>query len=424
MQIISFFLVVLFLLSGCSHRGQQENGPNLVSIQIIDRNGFAETVSAKDRLSRYQKVDFLAPQPYQKVLRVFQKDPTGKSPSSITSYHQNGHIWQSLEVVDGRAHGTYTEWYPNGRMKMQINLIEGIAELSERAFASWVFEGKNTVWDEQGFLVAEILYEKGMLHGPSTYYYKSGHIKKQIPYIQDKIEGHLLIYTEDGTILESFSFVNNSLHGLCYAYNKLGHLLYEETWKEGKLLEGTYFGPSGEVISKLSNGFGKKGEFEEGVLTQSIEYKDGKAEGLVCCLDKEGNICSTYYQKEGKKHGEEIIYYPGTGQPKILLNWQEDILQGTVKTWFTDGTQESQKEMYQNKKNGTSIAWYKNGSVMLMEEYENDLLVSGTYYKKGDKKPVSKISNKKGIATLYDPEGYFLKKIFYEKGIPVLEPEE
>lgn len=423
MKISSLFILLLFLCS-CSHKAKKEEGPTLVSIQIIDRNGFAETVSAKDRLARYQKVDFLNPQPYQKVLRVFKKDGTGKSPSAITSYHSNGHIWQSLEVLDGRAHGTYTEWYPNGHLKMQINLIEGMAELSERAFASWVFEGKNTIWDEQGFLVAEILYEKGVLEGPSTYYYKNGQIKKQIPYTQDKIEGNLLIYAEDGGILESFSFVNDELHGPCRAYTKMGVLLYEEVWNTGKLLQGTYFGPSGDVISTLSGGFGRKGEFEESTLTQWIEFKEGRADGLVTCLDKEGNISSTYSQKEGKKQGEEIIYYPGKPQPKILLTWQDDILQGTVKTWFIDGTQESQKEMYQNKKNGTSFAWYKNGSLMLMEEYENDLLVSGTYYKKGDKKPVSKISNKKGIATLYDPEGYFLKKISYEKGVPVLDPEE
>ena len=60
---------------------------------------------------------------------------------------------------------------------------------------------------------------------------------------------------------------------------------------------------------------------------------------------------------------------------------------------------------------------------MLMEDYEKDLLVNGTYYKKGDKKPVSRIEKGKGTATLYDPDGYFLKKIPYEKGLPLLEGE-
>jgi hypothetical protein len=58
---------------------------------------------------------------------------------------------------------------------------------------------------------------------------------------------------------------------------------------------------------------------------------------------------------------------------------------------------------------------------MLMEEYENDLLMKGSYYKKYEKKAVSKIENGSGVATLYDKEGKFLKKITYEKGLPEKE---
>ncbi len=39
----------------------------LSSINIIDRNGISETVSSKDRLKKYEEVDWLAPQPYEKV---------------------------------------------------------------------------------------------------------------------------------------------------------------------------------------------------------------------------------------------------------------------------------------------------------------------------------------------------------------------
>jgi hypothetical protein len=55
---------------------------------------------------------------------------------------------------------------------------------------------------------------------------------------------------------------------------------------------------------------------------------------------------------------------------------------------------------------------------MLIEEYDNDQLVKGIYIKKGEKSPVSVIENGEGIATLYDSDGYFLKKIKYYKGIP------
>lgn len=69
-------------------------------------------------------------------------------------------------------------------------------------------------------------------------------------------------------------------------------------------------------------------------------------------------------------------------------------------------------------KEGTAFAWYQDGSRMLIEEYENDLLILGRYYKKGDNEPVSRVKEGDGIATLYDPKGNFVKKIPYRKGIP------
>ncbi|MBS0627028.1 MAG: hypothetical protein JSS09_02330 [Verrucomicrobia bacterium] len=428
-HILSFFLVSSIFLSGCSKNVTEKTEPTLVSIQVIDRNGFSETISAKDRLAKYKKVDFCAPQPYQKVLRVFGKNEEGKSSSAITSYHVNGLIWQYLEIVDGRAHGTYKEWHLNGQLKMELSLIEGMAELSEVAAASWVFDGKNTIWDEQGSLVAEIFYEKGLLHGNSIYYYPNGSVKKQIPYAQDKVEGAIVCYSEEGILLETTSYINNKPHGHAKSYTLQGTLLYEEEWNEGLILEGTYYKSDGTLLEQIHQGTGQRAEFKEGVFKQLVEYKEGRPEGLVRCFDLKGFLTNSYYQKEDKKHGEEKIYYPTTRsdmptQVKILLTWQEDILQGTVKTWYPDGVQESQKELYQNKKNGTCLAWYRNGTLMLSEEYENDLLVSGTYYKKGDRKPVSRISQKKGTATLYDPDGYFLKKIPYDKGVPLLESQD
>src|SRR3989339_1387660 len=98
-----FLSILCILLSSCASRSQSSKDPTLVSIQVIDRNGFSETISTKDRLARYETTDFSQPQPYQKVLRVFSKNEEGKNPSIITSYHSNGHLWQYLEISNGRA---------------------------------------------------------------------------------------------------------------------------------------------------------------------------------------------------------------------------------------------------------------------------------------------------------------------------------
>lgn len=60
---------------------------------------------------------------------------------------------------------------------------------------------------------------------------------------------------------------------------------------------------------------------------------------------------------------------------------------------------------------------------MLVEEYENTKLMTGSYYKKNQSAPVSTIFNGNGTATLYDDEGIFLRKVTYVKGKPV-DPDD
>jgi antitoxin component YwqK of YwqJK toxin-antitoxin module len=393
-------------------------------MQLIDRNGFSETISSKDRLSTFQKIDFLTPQSYQKVLRVFSRDSKGKSQSIISSYHDNGQIWQYLEVIDGRAHGTYREWYSNGTLMIQTTVIEGIADISETAQTSWVFDGISQVWDEEGHLKAIFTYDKGLLHSDALYYYPQGQLFKTIPYQQNMIEGTVYVYDEQGEVLESIEFQKGEKHGKALGYWPDRKQKYEEAYEKGLLLKGQYFSSSGQLISQVKDGNGYQAFFQDRSLEALREVKNGKMEGEVQLFDQEGFIKTLYHEKDEKKHGEEWEYFPKTKQPKLFLSWSEDTIQGQVKTWYENGVLESQREMTANKKHGLSFAWYPTGEVMLMEEYENDHLIKGSYYKKGDKFPVSKVENGKGLATLYDAQGIFFKKITYERGKPLLDSTE
>ena len=95
------------------------------------------------------------------------------------------------------------------------------------------------------------------------------------------------------------------------------------------------------------------------------------------------------------------------------------MIQGIVKTWYDNGIQESSRQMSMNKKNGISTAWFRDGSLMLIEEFQDDALVRGEYHKKGVDHPTSKVVDGNGEATLYDAEGNFLKKIVYISGRPI-----
>jgi antitoxin component YwqK of YwqJK toxin-antitoxin module len=104
------------------------------------------------------------------------------------------------------------------------------------------------------------------------------------------------------------------------------------------------------------------------------------------------------------------------------MDWSEGTIHGVVKTWYDNGQLQSERNFAHNQKTGASLAWYRDGSIMLVEEYENDRLMKGLYYRKNGLDAISSVVAGSGLATLYDEYGIFLRKVSYVKGEAV-DPE-
>lgn len=412
------FIIIILLATGCYRNVPIE--PTLSSISIIDRNGLSETISNADRLKQYEETDFLANQPYKKVLRVYDRDCEGNINAYITDYHENGQPKQYLEIKNARAFGKYQEWYPNGTLKLDSNVIGGMADITPGAEATWLFEGVNRAWAEDGHLVAEFNYEKGFLEGVTTYYHPNGTIWKLIPYHKNQIEGVAKVFLDNGDLMQEIAYSQGNKNGKSIRYwskDKVGSV---EEYSLGKLRTGFYFDGEGKPITQVAEGNGFRAVLGKEALAEMHQYKNGDQEGEVKVFSKNGAIAKVYRVKNGLKHGEELEYYATLGsnqqQPKMSINWYEGKIHGVVKTWYDNGVMESQKEMGSNKKNGLLTAWYRDGNLMMIEEYNQGKLVRGEYFKKGERYPVSNVINGKGIATIYDPEGNFLQKVNYQPG--------
>ncbi|KPK33207.1 MAG: hypothetical protein AMS24_01815 [Chlamydiae bacterium SM23_39] len=407
-------IVFLFILMGCATKYQKED---LVCIQINDRNGFNETVSSKERLKKYEKVNFISSQPYKKVIRIFKENKFGKRISKITSYYENGIINQYLEGVNGRAFGKYKQWYPNGILAVEANIVGGSFELSFFSQKDWIFDGMCKAWDDKGNLISEFKYDKGELEGKAIYYFSNGKIKKILNYLKNNIEGEVLEFKKEGDLKQKSFYSKGKKEGVAKGFWKKDKLAFFEIYQEGDLLKGIYYDKNGEIISKVVDKKGEKAIFSDKGLDRLVEYKEGQPEGRVKIF-KKGKLYKIFYMKEGKKHGEEIEYYLQKETPKISIPWIEGVIQGVVKTWYPNFIIQSQKEMAQNKKNGISSAWYEDGHLMLAERYENDFLIEGKYYKKGENEPITEVYDGNGTATLFDEKGNFVKSIKYINRIP------
>lgn len=396
----------------------------LTSIHIIDRNGFSETISSKDRLNQFQNVDFLASQPYQKVLRIYSRDSKGDLRSVVTTYHENGNPKQFLEILNARANGMYCEWHENGKMSLSANIIGGTPDVTALAERTWLFDGRNNAWDEQGNPIADILYSQGILEGVSTYFHSNGQIWKRIPYVNNQIEGTVEVYKCNGEILQQMTYCQGVRNGPSIRYWDCDHIASQEEYCRDKLENGQYMEKEGSLIASVRNGNGYRAVFSKEGIQEIQEYVDGNLQGQVKVFNQEGRLKRIYHVKNGIKHGEEIEYYDrffnnqAPPQPKLSFYWYEGKIQGHVKSWYPNGAPECQKEMANNAKNGVLTAWYHDGCMMMIEQYESDKLIRGDYFKKEEKAPVSQVLEGKGTATIFDADGHFVQKISYANGKP------
>jgi len=420
-------LLTIFIsttLISCSPRYQEKE---LSCIQMVDRNGLSETISSVESLKKYQNVNFEETQPYQKVLRIYNKDADNNTISILTSYHENGQIWKYLDIKNARAFGKYKEFHPNGTLKIDANVISGSASFNNQE--SWLFDGPCLVYNEKGSLISKFNYEKGALQNDAIYYFSNGNIKRIIPYVDDEITGEVKEYIKSGEILLKTTYKNGIKHGSNIGFFSKENIAFIEEYENNLLFNGQYFKKSRVKIASIKNGDGEKAVFKNQCIKKLIEYKNGKPEGRVRIFSLDGHLQNEYFQKDGIKEGIEIEYYKrneipksfksNNPIPKLEITWSSNNIHGTVKTWYKNLKLESQKEYVYNKKNGPHFAWYENGSVMFIEEYENDTLIKGSYYQINKKEPVSSILNGNGTATLFDKEGRFIKKITYAKGNPI-----
>lgn len=419
-QFLTFILLIL--LTGCSSSYYSLVDYNdITCLSLVDRDGFTTTVQTKDRLQQYAGVDFLTPQAYQKVMCIYRRDQNGNVPAFVTSYYENGQISQYLDLVNSRAFGSYQEWYENGKLKLSAQVVGGDGDLSEAAAKTWVFDGPCEAWDKLGNLEATIYYDKGSLEQESLYYHPSGQIQKRVPYHLGEICGRAEIYDQSNKVIETADYEAGLLHGPSQRFFDDGALAAEEHFERGRLITARYYNRLGEIVAHIDKGYGFQARVEGDRVLQLFEYRNGRPEGIVKTYDDHGRLNNVLHIKDGKKHGEEIVYYTAPVgvsilQPKLSIVWNADRVHGIVRTWYSNGTMESQREMANNKRNGLATAWYRNGNVMLMEEYDHDRLVKGEYFKRGERRAESKVADGTGTATLYDSDGNLAQKVHYYHG--------
>jgi antitoxin component YwqK of YwqJK toxin-antitoxin module len=414
--------VVLLLLLIASLPVAGRSG-QLTSLVLEDHHGLHEKVTARDRLTNYQKLNWLTPQPYRKVVRTYARGRDGAVGSFITTYHPTGQLKQYLQIVDGRAQGCFCEWYADGALKIASTLVGGPPEIGEEAAEHYLFDGVTEAFHGDGQLAARLPYSAGQLEGVATYYHPDGSPREVITYEQGVRHGPYRRYGVDGALREERCYVQGLLDGPSVGRDSTGSVLFEEVHERGLLREGCYRHPDAGV----TQGCGKRLVWSEEGTTELIDYRNGQPWGNVEVRDARGRLLRSFHVEGEQKHGPETLYYPphhfATAEadpiPRLQLEWCHDELQGEVRTWYPSGMLESQREMAGNSISGLSMVWYEEGALMLVEEYRDNLLLKGEYFEPGSACPISQVRQGTGTATLFDGQGHVTARVAYLDGLPV-----
>jgi len=203
-------------------------------------------------------------------------------------------------------------------------------------------------------------------------------------------------------------------------YNKdnLGKTLskltcYHENGQLWKSLEIKNARAYGKYKEWHSNGHLKIDSFVIGGSPDFQLQNDWLFDGINKAFNEKGQLISEFNYSKGVLEGESKYYFTSSKVKKIIPYLNNEI-NGEIIEYTKNGAILSKTTYKNGKKEGSSVGYWNKDNISFIEDYENDLLINGQYFKKTRVK-VSKIKNGDGQKAIFK-ENNLYKLIEYKNG--------
>lgn len=429
MPLVSFFISCLLISCTSLPRGQR-----LHNIHLIDQSDMVQMINDQGRLRQWERRNFDAPLPYKKVMRTFLRDDRGCQRGLITSYYPNGQLMQSLETCDGRAFGAYKEWFDSGQLRLRAQVAGGMADLTPRAQAEWLFEGDCSAWDESGQKAAQMHYQGGLRQGIEHHFWPNGGLRRELTHVKGTLHGELREFDENGRLILLETYRGGKRSGPASCYWSSGRQAWQEIRDQERLISASYWDPQGLLLAKINEGSGWRIVFDGEAISQRQRFEQGWQRGAIDYFDALGSLMRRAHFEQGILEGLDTEFFAVSKepiaahgalvdpQPSLQVTWSSGVLRGPVKTWFPNGQLRTYHERVHNKREGICTHYYPDGQIKLVEHYRSDQLDQGQYFGHREIKARSAVFDGKGVATLFDDRGAVVEQIAYEAGMPISTP--
>ena len=348
------------------------------------------------------------------------------------AYIKEGKLTENLDVL---ANGKYTEYYKNGKIKIQGNYKEGrrngefktFLKNSKSAGSVIYKDGKiikstliKSMKDNASFspisyvnydldtsysigkvdfpnklLKTYYMYDKNeVLNGDSIKYYEEGNIQSIVPYKNNLVEGLIIRYYENGNIKEEVNYKNDKMNGEAKSYDENGKLngrtifkddikLEEEVHKENEILKNTF--KNGEVVKQdicSPNGTLKERRVLNGnEMEYSTFYENGNVKQKILTKDKviikeqlyarNGNIMLNSFFSTDRKPIKEVFEYYPDGKLFRKISTMDEMANGDTLEYYPNGNIKKKAFFKNDKQEGEYTVYYESGVIMQKVLYKN-----------------------------------------------------
>ena len=348
------------------------------------------------------------------------------------AYIKEGKLTENLDVL---ANGKYTEYYKNGKIKIQGNYKEGrrngefktFLKNSKSAGSVIYKDGKiikstliKSMKDNASFSpISYVNYDldtsysigkvdfpnkllktyymynkKGVLNGDSIKYYEEGNIQSIVPYKNNLVEGLIIRYYENGNIKEEVNYKNDKMNGEAKSYDENGKLngrtifkddikLEEEVHKENEILKNTF--KNSEVVKQdicSPNGTLKERRVLNGnEMEYSTFYENGNVKQKILTKDKviikeqlyarNGNIMLNSFFSTDGKPIKEVFEYYPDGKLFRKISTMDEMANGDTLEYYPNGNIKKKAFFKNDKQEGEYTVYYESGVIMQKVLYKN-----------------------------------------------------
>lgn len=332
----------------------------------------------------------------------------GKANGPFENYFDNGQLQAKGVVKDGTIIGKYETWYKNGKPDEEH-------EYDENGKGN----GIAREYDEDGKLYYEAEIRKDIIVN-YKWIDKSGKVLKEAK--EEKGELNYLFYYPEGMLRGEGLLKKGEKTGKWKYYDRMGNLVTEEVFENGKAKEITDFFKSGKVesITRYKDGE-KDGLFESyfynGKTHTKGWYVKGESQGYWYYYRYDGTIENKVYYLSDKQYGEQLEYNV-KGEIDNVIDC--DLEGRTIRYDYYDTSGKVYESVDFSATTGDLITHHLNGQEKFHGIYKNDL-AHGKFiwhYFNGQVSTEGEyFANKKtGRWTWYTPEGKIETTGFWKNG--------